>query len=240
MQNTSGTAVSNAVVVAIAADGTPAATGVTDANGNFLLHTLTGGSYTLEIFNQYTTAAGWNVPAAKQYRRLWGDPGTERNGRARADELRRGCAGLGRTRIRKTGFVSLKGPDMHSKERLAAARAARQSARYTEALDLIQGCEDWPAPENEDATLLRAQILARRAPIEALELLARTQDIFTTPEGIFGYYVASMRAYTGTRNFDSAAEMGVIAERLLDTVDISSKCLLWHQQRGARRLPRAV
>ncbi len=119
---------------------------------------------------------------------------------------------------------------MHSKERLAAARAARQSARYTEALDLLQGCEDWPAPENEDATLLRAQILARRAPIEALELLARTQDIFTTPEGIFGYYVASMRAYTGTRNFDSAAEMGVIAERLLDTVDISSKCLLWHQQ----------
>ena len=45
-------------------NGATAATGVTDANGNFLLHTLTGGSYTLEVFNQYTTAAGWNVPAA--------------------------------------------------------------------------------------------------------------------------------------------------------------------------------
>jgi hypothetical protein len=63
LQNTSGTAVSNAVVVAIAANGQPAATGVTDVNGNFLLHTLTGGSYTLEVFNQYTTAAGWNVTA---------------------------------------------------------------------------------------------------------------------------------------------------------------------------------
>jgi hypothetical protein len=28
-----------------------------------LLHTLTGGSYTLEVFNQYVNAAGWSVNA---------------------------------------------------------------------------------------------------------------------------------------------------------------------------------
>ncbi len=125
--------------------------------------------------------------------------------------------------------MSQHGSEISPKERLAAARAARLVARYSEALDLLQESEDWPAPENENATLLRAQILARRAPIEALELLARTQDIFATPEGLFGYYVASMRAYTGTRNFDGAAEMGVLADGLADKVGMSSKCLLWHQ-----------
>jgi hypothetical protein len=63
VQNTSGTAVANAVVVAIAGNGAAAASGVTDASGSFLLHTLTGGSYTLEVFNQYVNAAGWSVNA---------------------------------------------------------------------------------------------------------------------------------------------------------------------------------
>jgi hypothetical protein len=103
------------------------------------------------------------------------------------------------------------------------------AARYGDALAALQGSEDWPAPEGEDGTLLQAQILSRRSPIEALALLARTQDIFESAEGRFGYYVASMRAYSGTRNFDSAAEMGVLAERLIDQVSVSSKCLLWHQ-----------
>jgi hypothetical protein len=63
VQNTSGAAVTNAVVVAVASNGETAATGVTDGSGSFLLHTLTGGSYTLEVFNQYVNAAGWSVNA---------------------------------------------------------------------------------------------------------------------------------------------------------------------------------
>ncbi len=63
VQNTAGTAVANAVVAAVDGNGNTDATGVTDANGNFLLHTLNGGTYTLEVFNQYVTAAGWNVNA---------------------------------------------------------------------------------------------------------------------------------------------------------------------------------
>jgi hypothetical protein len=56
-----GSSVSNAVVVAIASDGSTAATGVTDSNGAFLLHTLNAGSYRLAIYNQYLTASGWQV-----------------------------------------------------------------------------------------------------------------------------------------------------------------------------------
>jgi Carboxypeptidase regulatory-like domain/Domain of unknown function (DUF4382) len=61
VQNSAGNGVSNAVVVAVANDGSTAATGVTDASGNFLLHTLSAGSYSLEVFNKYVTASGWSV-----------------------------------------------------------------------------------------------------------------------------------------------------------------------------------
>jgi hypothetical protein len=64
LQNASGSNVTNAVVVATAADGSVAATAFTDANGNFLLHTLVAGSYQLTVYNQYVTAAGWSVNAA--------------------------------------------------------------------------------------------------------------------------------------------------------------------------------
>jgi DNA-binding CsgD family transcriptional regulator len=115
-------------------------------------------------------------------------------------------------------------------DRIAQARAHRQGGRYADALALLVGSEDWPAPENESATLLRAQILARRAPIEALELLARSQDVFVSTEGKFGYYVASMRAYTGTRNYEATLAMGERAQALADQVDIAERCTLWHQR----------
>jgi hypothetical protein len=61
--NSSGAAVTNAVVVAVAGDGSIAATTFTDQNGEFLLHTLNAGQYTLTIYNQYVSAAGWVINA---------------------------------------------------------------------------------------------------------------------------------------------------------------------------------
>ncbi|HTA39099.1 MAG TPA: carboxypeptidase regulatory-like domain-containing protein [Candidatus Acidoferrales bacterium] len=61
--NSSGAPVTNAVVVAVASDGTIAATTFTDSNGEFLLHTLNAGQYTLTIYNQYVSAAGWIINA---------------------------------------------------------------------------------------------------------------------------------------------------------------------------------
>ena len=61
--NSSGAPVTNAIVVAVAGDGSIAATTFTDENGEFLLHTLNAGWYTLTIYNQYVSAAGWIINA---------------------------------------------------------------------------------------------------------------------------------------------------------------------------------
>ena len=61
--NTAGAPVTNAVVVAVASDGSIAATTFTDQNGEFLLHTLNAGWYTLTVYNQYVSAAGWIINA---------------------------------------------------------------------------------------------------------------------------------------------------------------------------------
>jgi len=53
-----GTPVANATVVAIDANGNVANTGSTDATGAFELHTVAAGSYTLVVYNSYTTASG--------------------------------------------------------------------------------------------------------------------------------------------------------------------------------------
>ena len=52
------TGVQDAVVVAYAADGSIGNTVNTDSRGRFEMRTLNAGNFTLEIFNQYTNAAG--------------------------------------------------------------------------------------------------------------------------------------------------------------------------------------
>jgi DNA-binding CsgD family transcriptional regulator len=113
-------------------------------------------------------------------------------------------------------------------ESLAQARALRQAARYTDALSLLDGSEEWAGPEGETATALRAQILARTQPLDALALLARTQDLFVTDEGKFAECVAAMRAYIVTRNYDAAAEMSARAGKIADRVPVGDRCLLWY------------
>ncbi len=54
----SRTGISNAVVVAYAADGSIGNTGSTDSRGNFELQTLPEGTYTLQVYNNYTNATG--------------------------------------------------------------------------------------------------------------------------------------------------------------------------------------
>lgn len=56
--NASGKPVSNAVVAALAPDGTIGNTGVSDDKGHFSIGTLRAGTYQLVIYNDYTTAAG--------------------------------------------------------------------------------------------------------------------------------------------------------------------------------------
>lgn len=64
--NQSGSPVQNAVVAAVAADGSIANTALTGPRGNFNVHALGAGNYTLRIFNNYTTVAGQQYAASGQ------------------------------------------------------------------------------------------------------------------------------------------------------------------------------
>lgn len=64
--NQSGSPVQNAVIAAVASDGSIGNTGATDSNGNFNIHALKAGTYKLVIYNAYTNAAGQKITAAGQ------------------------------------------------------------------------------------------------------------------------------------------------------------------------------
>lgn len=64
--NQSGSPVQNAVVAAVAADGTIANTALTGPRGNFNVHGLNAGTYTLRVFNSYTTVSGQQYTASGQ------------------------------------------------------------------------------------------------------------------------------------------------------------------------------
>jgi hypothetical protein len=64
--NQNGTPVQNVVVAAIAADGSVANTALTGPLGNFNVHALNAGNYTLRIYNNYTTVSGQQYAASGQ------------------------------------------------------------------------------------------------------------------------------------------------------------------------------
>ena len=104
-------------------------------------------------------------------------------------------------------------------ERLKAAETTFRAAQYDDALDMIEGCEDWDAPINEEAVCLKAEILSRRNPLESLHHLANCQDIFVTERGKFNYFVANGREYANTRSFATAQTMFREARKLLKSDD---------------------
>jgi DNA-binding CsgD family transcriptional regulator len=101
-------------------------------------------------------------------------------------------------------------------ELLERAQDVYRRARRDEALDLLCQCGDWPAPYNEEALLLRAEVLTARDPISGLEELAAHSGAFTSRRGRIGYLIASARAYARARNADIAEEMLDSAEAELN------------------------
>ena len=108
---------------------------------------------------------------------------------------------------------------------------AERRARRSEALALLQGCEDWPAPYNEQGLILRAEALTLRDPILGLEDLAAHSDAFASNEGRFDYLIASARAYTNARNFEGAQEMLDAAAALLGNGDQRASKIAYHKTR---------
>jgi|SRR5580658_2480193 tetratricopeptide (TPR) repeat protein/DNA-binding CsgD family transcriptional regulator len=115
---------------------------------------------------------------------------------------------------------------------LHRARRAVRSARYGDALAILDGCEDWPEHVRDTAIVLKADAL-RLNPVAALEWLTSVSDAATTPAGRFGYELVVGRAFANVRDLDSARAHYAAAERLVGTEPDGALTLAYHRSRLA-------
>jgi DNA-binding NarL/FixJ family response regulator/tetratricopeptide (TPR) repeat protein len=115
---------------------------------------------------------------------------------------------------------------------LHRARSAVRSARYGDALAILDGCEDWPEHVRDVAIVLKAEAL-RLNPVGALEWLTSVSDAATTPAGRFGYELVVGRAFANVRDFDSARAHYAAAERLVGAEPDGPLTLAYHRSRLA-------
>ena len=111
------------------------------------------------------------------------------------------------------------------------ARVALRSARYDAALELLEGCEEWPAPDAERGVLLKTETLARRDPVAALHYLTGRDDVFSSVEGRFEREVETGRLFAAVRDFDSAAVRYATARTLADAVEHGAATIAYHDVR---------
>jgi DNA-binding CsgD family transcriptional regulator/tetratricopeptide (TPR) repeat protein len=116
---------------------------------------------------------------------------------------------------------------------LHRARRAVRSARYVDALQILDGCEDWPEHVRDAALVLKADAFGKSNPVAALEWLTRVSDAATTPAGRFGYELAVGKAFAYVRDFDSARAHYAAAERLVGTEPDGALTLAFHRGRLA-------
>jgi len=116
---------------------------------------------------------------------------------------------------------------------LDRARKAVRSARYDEALETLDGCEDWPEHVRDEAIVLKADALGRRDAVSAIEWLSCVADAVTTPAGRFAYELASGKAFANVRSLDSAEVSYAAAERLVSADPNGHLTLAYHRSRLA-------
>jgi DNA-binding CsgD family transcriptional regulator len=116
---------------------------------------------------------------------------------------------------------------------LERARAVMRAARYDEALDILDGCEDWPEHVRDEAIVVKAEVLGRRDAIAAIEWLSGVGDAVTTPGGRFAYELASGKAFANVRSIDSAESCYAAAERLAAADPNGRLSLAYHRSRLA-------
>jgi len=123
---------------------------------------------------------------------------------------------------------------MAQQQQLNEARELLRTGRYDAALARLGGYEGWPSPQMEHAELLRAEVLLRRDPVDALEALARASDLLQhNDETRCQYYILSGNAYANARNFEGASEMFARAESVTQN-DVSHLAAIAHQRARLR------
>ncbi len=84
------------------------------------------------------------------------------------------------------------------------ARIATRAARYDAALELLNGCEDWPETVRDAAICLKAEALGHRDGVATVEWLCAVEDAIATAPGRFAYELAVGKAFANVRDLDSA------------------------------------
>jgi tetratricopeptide (TPR) repeat protein len=121
--------------------------------------------------------------------------------------------------------------DAPAADELREARAALYAARYDRALELLEGCGDWPALRAEPAVLLRAEVLGRRDPIGALAWLTGLEDLFAGEPARFAYALAAGKAYAAVHDLASARARYAAAGKMARRVAGGLALLSYHTAR---------
>ena len=114
---------------------------------------------------------------------------------------------------------------------LRDARVAQRTAHYDAALELLDGCEDWPNEQAERGVLVKAEIVGRRSPTEGLAYLAGVDDLFCSPAGRFGRDLETGRLYASVRDYTSAESRYADARLLQDAVPHGLQTMAYHDLR---------
>ncbi|HTW85156.1 MAG TPA: hypothetical protein VMD91_13895 [Candidatus Sulfotelmatobacter sp.] len=109
-----------------------------------------------------------------------------------------------------------------------------RAARYGEAAEILNGCQEWPEHVRDNAIALKADALGRGGSyVAALEWLTGVADMVTTPAGKFGYEIALCRAFTNVRDLDSARAHAATAEKFVDSDPHGALTLAYQRSRLA-------
>jgi hypothetical protein len=116
-------------------------------------------------------------------------------------------------------------------ESLRNARVALRSAWYDAALELLDGCEDWPSDGREAAIVMKAEALGRRDPVGAVAYLASVSDLPASAAGRFNFAIEFGKAHSSVRDFSSAASRYEEARMLAGGVLHGKHTMAYHDLR---------
>lgn len=114
---------------------------------------------------------------------------------------------------------------------LRDARVALRAALYDAALELTEGCEDWPAEYAEQAVILKAETIGRRDAVAAAGYLTAVEDLVSTTKGRFDFAIQLGKAHAAVRGFSQAESRYADARALMNATPDGIHTMAYHDLR---------